>query len=155
MEGKQKRNERGDSVAGRVNTLLCVFERCLSLNAQIAGTMNDRRESRIPIPGRQVLHDSNASDRKRKLALPDVPESSSKRAGFNTSSKPAKSAPLQKPAASQAVSTAPFASEGGAPKNAANGPLPGEETYEDLAARTGVTVTDILNKRMAVSQLVP
>lgn len=114
--------------------------------------MNDRRESKIPAPGRPVLQDSNAGDRKRKFALPDVPESS-KRGGFNTSSKPTKSAPLQKaaPAASQAVSTAAFASEGGAPKSAANGPLPGEETYEDIANRTGATVTDILNKRMAVS----
>ena len=111
--------------------------------------MNERRESRIP-RGAAVLQtqDNNTTDRKRKAGLPAVPEASKRMAGFNTSSKPTKSAPHPQPAASQAVSTAAFNSEGGAPKAAINGPAPGEETYEDIAARTGASVTDILSKRM-------
>ena len=53
------------------------------------------------------------------------------------------------PAATQVVPAAGFNSEGGVPKATASGPAPGEETYEDIAARTGASVTDILSKRMA------
>ena len=118
--------------------------------------MNERRESRIPAPTsratQSVLATQDLNDsRKRKAPLPAVPESSKRLTGFNTSTKPTKSAPMQatQPTASQVFSTAGFNSEGGAPTAPASGPAPGEETYEDIAARTGASVTDILGKRMA------
>lgn len=83
-------------------------------------------------------------ERKRKAevtkSLNAIPEASKRLAGFNTSSKPAA-------AKSATVASAAPAEVG---KVAQSGPAPGEESFEDIAARTGATVSDILNKRMAV-----
>ena len=64
---------------------------------------------------------------------------------FN-SAKPTRSVPAA-PVASSAPA-ASFASEGHKAAPAA-GLGPGEETFEDIAARTGATMVDILNKKMA------
>lgn len=83
-----------------------------------------------------------AADRKRRTGAPldCIPES--KRAA--TSAKPTRSAPVQPPPA-PAVSAAAFASEGAARPV---GPAPGDETFEDIAARTGATVQDVLGRKM-------
>mmetsp|Transcript_5395 Transcript_5395/g.11884 ORF Transcript_5395/g.11884 Transcript_5395/m.11884 type:complete len:815 (-) Transcript_5395:535-2979(-) len=113
--------------------------------------MEERRESRIPRPTipRGTLSDRGnvPIDRKRKAspALEAVPES--KRANNDRPSKSVFSAPAAAGQPTVSTAAAPsFRSEGN-PKPV--GPAPGEESFEDIAERTGVTVVDVLSKKMA------
>ena len=87
---------------------------------------------------------SAAIDRKRKAAgLGTIPES-------KRPARPATSAPNAPPAPAASVGPAPsFVSEGANAKPAATGPAPGEETFDDIRARTGASEADILSKKMA------
>ncbi len=94
---------------------------------------------------------AGAFDRKRRLDA--VPEPSSKRQAAGSSAgsaeaRPARSAPA--PASSNAAQPASsFLSEGNKDKAPATGPAPGEESFDDIHARTGQSEEDILGKKMA------
>ncbi len=131
--------------------------------------MEERRESRIPrapVPLRALSDKvccttaafsalctdltpyssqtmNTQTDRKRKAVGMDSITEAKRAQTAPFSSRPARSMPSAPVASS---GTAPsFASEGH-PKAALN---PGEETFEDIAARTGTTVVEILAKKMS------
>lgn len=64
---------------------------------------------------------------------------------------PSRSAPAAPPAAPAPSVAAPsFQSEG---NNKAMGPAPGEETFEELHERTGLTCADILTKKLVLKKV--
>jgi hypothetical protein len=70
-----------------------------------------------------------------------IPEA--KRTAAASGPRPARSAPAP-PAAAASVANPSFHSEGAKP-----GPASGEETFDDIKARTGASEADILNKKLA------
>jgi hypothetical protein len=95
-----------------------------------------------------------AADRKRRaVAMEAIPEA--KRAAGSGGAKPARSAPAPPPAAPATSGAAPsFQSEG---NNRPAGPAPGEETFEELHERTGLSMTvrcgRVLHRARHVHQL--